>query len=154
MITELRSLRKVMVKRLLLLSLTLILSWNAFSQNVTEIKDTTHIVLTTEVARQVAVDLVEGDQAKAELKLTNDKVAELENLITLQDSLSVMKENEVSYLRQMIELQQLQSQQHQQDYERLNKEIKRQSAVKTVFAVTTGASTAALIAVLIVNLLK
>lgn len=140
-----------MVKRLLLSSLILILSWNAFSQTVTEIKDTTHIVLTTEVARQVAVDLVEGDQAKAELKLTNEKVAELENLVALQDSLGIMRENEVSYLRNMIELQQMQTQQNLQDYERLNRDIRKQSALKTVFATTTGITVTALIVLLLIG---
>lgn len=140
-----------MVKKLLLLSLTLILSWNAFSQTVTEIKDTTHIVLTTEVARQVAVDLVEGDQAKAELKLTNSKVAELKNLVALQDSLGIMRDSEVSYLRKALELQTIQIQQNQEDYNRLNREIKKQSALKTVFATTTGIAATALIVLLIVG---
>ena len=140
-----------MTKKLLLLILTLTLSWNVFSQNVTEIKDTTHIVLTTEVARKVAVDLVEGDQAKAELELATYEIQELKSIVTLQDSLSTMKDNEVSYLRKALELQSMQLQQNMDDYNRLNKEIKKQSALKTVFATTTGIAATALIVLLLVG---
>ncbi len=127
----------------------LILSWNAFSQNVTEIKDTSHIVLTTDVARKVAVDLVMGDQAREELALTNAKVLELTNIIALQDSLGIMRENEISHLRKVVELQTLQTQQNLEDTEKLHKDLRKQSNLKTLFEVTTGVSTIALVISLI-----
>ena len=84
-----------MMKKLLLLSLTLILSWNSFSQIVTPIRDTTRVTLSTEVARKVAVDLVEGDKAKKELELRLQEIDTLKTINFLQDSLILLKANEI-----------------------------------------------------------
>jgi hypothetical protein len=60
----------------------LILSLNGFSQ-----KDTSRICFTYSTAKLIAVDLVKGDSAVAELKVTNKMVWQLNEKINTQDSL-------------------------------------------------------------------
>ena len=60
----------------------LILSLNGFSQ-----KDTSRICFTYSTAKLIAVDLVKGDSAIAELKITNKMVWQLNEKINAQDSL-------------------------------------------------------------------
>ena len=58
-------------------------SSSCFSQiGISEIKssDTTKVVLTPEVAKQVVKDLIRYDGCKVELKLTQDKVNFLSNI--------------------------------------------------------------------------
>lgn len=140
-----------MVKKLLLSILILTLSWNSFSQNVTELRDTSKIVLTTEVARAVAVDLVEGDQAREEVRILGSEILELKSIITLQDSLGIMRENQISNLEKVIQLQQIQTQQSREDYERLNKDLRKQSNLKVLFEATTGAAVVGLIVAIVLG---
>ena len=135
-----------MLKKLLLLSLTLILSWNSFSQNVTEIsKDTTCIVLSNEIARQVAADLLEGDALFQENNILYEEIDRYKRVIAVQDSIRSFQNNQIVSLEKIIELQELQSQQNSIDYKNLNKEIRKQAALKTVFMTTTAATAVALI---------
>ncbi len=60
----------------------LILSLNGFSQ-----KDTSKICFTYSTAKLIAVDLVKGDSAIAELKVINKMVWQLNEKINAQDSL-------------------------------------------------------------------
>jgi len=140
-----------MVKKLLLSILILTLSWNSFSQNVTELRDTSKIVLTTEVARAVAVDLVEGDQAREEVRILGSEILELKSIITLQDSLGIMRENQISNLEKVIQLQQIQTQQSREDYERLNKDLRKQSNLKVLFEATTGVAVVGLIVAIVLG---
>lgn len=140
-----------MIKRLLLLSLILTLSWNSFSQTVTPIKDTSKITLSTETARRIAVDLLEGDKAKEEVKILSQEIDTLKAVVTLQDSLVILKENEIKSLNKVIELQSVGDKERLQEITRLNKELNKQLALKTVFEVTTGITAIALIVSLIVN---
>ena len=138
-----------MLKRLVLLSLTVILSWNSFSQTVTESKDTTGIVLSTNIARRVAVDLLEGDRAKEEVQLLHQEVDTLKQIVILQDSLGVLKDNKIATLNKVLELQSVEDRENLRKLENLNKELYKQTALKTVFEVTTGISVIALIVSLI-----
>ena len=138
-----------MLKRLVLLSLTVILSWNSFSQTVTENRDTTGIVLSTNIARRVAVDLLEGDRAKEEVQLLNQEVDTLKQIVALQDSLGILKDNKIAALNKVLELQSVEDKENLRKLESLNKELRKQTALKTVFEVTTGISVIALIVSLI-----
>lgn len=140
-----------MIKRLLLLSLILTLSWNSFSQTVTPIRDTSKITLSTETARRIAVDLLEGDKAKEEVKVLSQEIDTLKAVVALQDSLVILKENEIKSLNNVIELQSVGDKERLQEITRLNKELSKQLALKTVFEVTTGITAIALIVSLIVN---
>lgn len=120
---------------------------NAFSQNVT---DTSKIVLDVDIAKQIAVELVEGDCAK-------EKVLAQEKLISYQDSVLVLDRKIIGNLERQIALQGQAVQSYEAtllDREKtitdLKKDVKRQRAGKTVFMTTTGISVVALIISLII----
>lgn len=140
-----------MMKKLLLLSLTLILSWNSFSQIVTPIRDTTKVTLSTEVARKVAVDLVEGDKAKKELELRLQEIDTLKTINFLQDSLILLKANEIKSLSKIVDIKTVEDQEKQQRIEELNKDLRKQVTLKSVFATTTGVTVVALIVSLLIG---
>lgn len=140
-----------MMKKLLLLSLTLVLSWNSFSQIVTPIRDTTRVTLSTEVARKVAVDLVEGDKAKKELELRLQEIDTLKTINFLQDSLILLKANEIKSLSKIVDIKTVEDQEKQQRIEELNKDLRKQVTLKSVFATTTGVTVVALIVSLLIG---
>ena len=139
------------MKRWLTLLLTLTLSWNGFSQTVTESRDTTHIVLSTEVARKVALDLVEGDKAKQEVLVLSDKVEVLEDLVTTQDTMIQVKDREISDIQKLREMEGVILSQQSQEVDRLNRELQKQLRYKSTFQVATGVAAIALIVSLLVN---
>lgn len=139
------------MRRWLILLLTLTLSWNSFSQTVTETKDTTHIVLSTAVARQVAIDLVEGDRAKEEVMVLLEKTEVLENLIAVQDTMITYQNQEIEKIQKVRELENILLSQQYQEADRLGKELKKQLRYKTTFQITTGLAAVALIVSLLVN---
>lgn len=73
-------------------------SSSCFSQiGISEIKssDTTKVVLTPEVAKQVVKDLIRYDGCKVELKLTQDKVIKLEERENQKDTIiSLLKDKD------------------------------------------------------------
>lgn len=140
-----------MMKKLLLLSLTLILSWNSFSQIVTPIRDTTRVTLSTEVARKVAVDLIEGDKAKKELELRLQEIDTLKTINFLQDSLILLKANEIKSLSKIVDIKTVEDQEKQQRIEELNKDLRKQVTLKSAFATTTGVTVVALIVSLLIG---
>lgn len=140
-----------MIKKLLLSSLILILSWNSFSQTVTPIRDTSRIVLSTETARRVAIDLLEGDKAREEVQILSQEIDTLKAVVALQDSLVILRENEIKDLNKIVELQTIGDKEKLQRIDNLNRELKKQVTLKTVFETTTGVATVALIISLIVH---
>jgi hypothetical protein len=73
------------------------MSLNCFSQiDTNKIKsDTTKVVLTKEVAKQVAKDLIKLDGCVEELKLTQEKVIKLEERETQKDTIiSLLKDKD------------------------------------------------------------
>ena len=71
-----------MLTKLKILIVLLLLSLTSFSQ-----KDTSKICFPYSKAKQIAIDLVRGDSALAELKLTNKLVWQLNEKISTQDSI-------------------------------------------------------------------
>ena len=71
-----------MLTKLKISIVLLLLSLTSFSQ-----KDTSKICFTYSTAKLIAVDLVKGDSAIAELKITNKMVWQLNEKINAQDSL-------------------------------------------------------------------
>lgn len=68
--------------------ITLLLSLTASSQTVTnKTIDTCKVVLSCETARKIAVDLVQGDSAKAELGLTQELLKQTEQKVVAQDTI-------------------------------------------------------------------
>ena len=86
-----------MVDKLKILLITLLLSSTSFSQ-----KDTSKLCLDYSVAKQVAIDLVKGDSALAELEQTNSLVDQLTFKTIQQDSIiNVYKDKDANCLSQI-----------------------------------------------------
>ena len=86
-----------MVDKLKILLIILLLSSTSFSQ-----KDTSKLCLDYSVAKQVAIDLVRGDSAIAELEQTNLLVDQLTFKTTQQDSIiNVYKDKDANCLSQI-----------------------------------------------------
>jgi hypothetical protein len=86
-----------MVAKLKILIVLLLLSLTSFSQ-----KDTSKICFSYSKAKQIAIDLVRGDSAITELKITNKLVWQLNEKISTQDStitLYIVKEQ--NYISQI-----------------------------------------------------
>ena len=86
-----------MVAKLKISIVLLLLSLTSFSQ-----KDTSRICFSYSKAKQIAIDLVKGDSAIAELKITNKLVWQLNEKISTQDStitLYIVKEQ--NYISQI-----------------------------------------------------
>ena len=86
-----------MATKLKTLIVLLLLSLTSFSQ-----KDTNKICLSYSTAKLIAIDLVKGDSAIAELKITNKLVWQLNEKISTQDStitLYIVKEQ--NYISQI-----------------------------------------------------
>jgi hypothetical protein len=86
-----------MVDKLKILLIILLLSSTSFSQT-----DTSKLCLNYNVAKQVAIDLVRGDSALAELEQTNLLVDQLTFKTTQQDSIiNVYKDKDANCLSQI-----------------------------------------------------
>jgi hypothetical protein len=86
-----------MLIKLKILIVLLLLSLTSFSQ-----KDTSRICFSYSKAKQIAIDLVRGDSAITELKITNKLVWQLNEKISTQDStitLYIVKEQ--NYISQI-----------------------------------------------------
>lgn len=129
--------------------LTVTLSWSSFSQTVTEIKDTCHVVLSTGVARKVAVDLLEGDAAKEQILLLERKAEILDSTVTLQQSQIGILESQNIAQEKLLEIYRVESIQNMQGVEQLNRDLKKASTRGTIFATTTGVAVVAFIVSLI-----
>jgi hypothetical protein len=92
-----------MATKLKTLIVLLLLSLTSFSQ-----KDTNKICLSYSTAKLIAIDLVKGDSAVAELKITNKLIWQLNEKISTQDSivtLYVIKEK--NYISQNIKYEEI-----------------------------------------------
>ncbi len=86
-----------MVDKLKILLITLLLSSTSFSQ-----KDTSKLCLDYSVAKQVAIDLVRGDSAIAELEQTSILIEQLTFKTIQQDSIiNVYKDKDANCLSQI-----------------------------------------------------
>ena len=84
------------MKKLILLTILALTSLNCFSQTGTNKEsDTTKVVLTKEVAKQVVKDLIRLDGCQEELKLTQNKVIKLEEREIQKDTIiSLLKDKD------------------------------------------------------------
>ena len=86
-----------MATKLKILIVLLLLSLTSFSQ-----KDTTKICFPYYKAKQIAIDLVKGDSAIAELKVVNKLVWQLNEKIDTQDSIiTLYVAKETNYIAQI-----------------------------------------------------
>lgn len=93
-----------MVQKSTALGITLLLSLTAFSQIATNNDTTCKTILPCHIAGKIAVDLIEGDSAKAELAETQVLVQQLQNKITAQDSVEAAHIQKEEIYKQQIGL--------------------------------------------------
>lgn len=120
------------MKKLILLTSFLILSWNTFSQTATTqpltiVKtDTTKVCLPTPIARQVAKDLLRYDGCREEIKLLESKIGKLEDISKVKTIMLEMHENKDKNSQFIIGQLELQVQQYDKLSSDLKKELKQQ----------------------------
>ena len=108
------------------------LSSTCFSQTVTKsYTDTQKIVLPVPVAKQIVIDLLRGDSAFAQLKMSNQHIIELENMVSLKDSvIDKMKLKEENY-NLIISDERKKTEIYQKELKITQKELKRIKAKRT-----------------------
>jgi hypothetical protein len=122
------------MKKLTLLTLIMTLSLIAFSQ-----KDTTIQIkcFPIPIVKLIAKDLISGDQAKEELKLTTKELEETQLKVSLKDSvIAKMGEKEINYNR-IINEQRAQYgvlQTHTTEVEKMYKNMKRRNVFTKIFS--------------------
>lgn len=131
-----------------MLFLTLILSLSSFSQTgtVSSIsKDTTRIVLSTEVARKVALDLVKGDRAQEQVLELQKIVDRQSNLILNKDSTITLLEEDIRQRVLISRIDSLSLEQRDADVKALRQSLKKANTVSRIYKFSAfGALVAAL----------
>ena len=122
----------------MLLSMVM-LSSTCFSQTVTKsYTDTQKIVLPVPVAKQIVIDLLRGDSAFAQLKMSNQHIIELENMVSLKDSvIDKMKLKEENY-NLIISDERKKTEIYQKELKITQKELKRIKAKRTFTNIISG----------------
>jgi len=115
------------------------LSSTCFSQTVTKsYTDTQKIVLLVPVAKQIVIDLLRGDSAFAQLKMSNQHIIELENMVSLKDSvIDKMKLKEENY-NLIISDERKKTEIYQKELKFTQKELKRIKAKRTFTNIISG----------------
>jgi len=131
------------MKKLILLTSFLILSWNTFSQTATTqtltvVKtDTTQVCLPTPIARQVAKDLLRLDGCKEEVKLLETKIDRLNDVSLIKDAMMEMHEEKDTNNQYIIKQLELQVGQYDKLSDDLRKELKQQRVKSFLWKVGT-----------------
>ena len=131
------------MKKLLLLTSFLILSWNTFSQTATTqpstVKsDTTKVCLPTPIARQVAKDLIRLDGCKEEIKLLESKIDKMQDISKVKDIMLGMYEEKDKNNQFIINQFELQTQQYEKLTNDLTKEVKSKRRSTVFWKIATG----------------
>jgi len=115
------------------------LSSTCFSQTVTKTyTDTQKIVLPVPVAKQIVIDLLRGDSAFAQLKMSNQQIVELETKVSLKDSvIEKMKLKEENY-NLIITDERRKTEIYQKELKITQKELKRIKAKRTFTNIISG----------------
>ncbi len=115
------------------------LSSTCFSQTVTKsYTDTQKIVLPVPVAKQIVIDLLRGDSAFAQLKMSNQHIIELENMVSLKDSvIDKMKLKEENYNLIILD-ERKKTEIYQKELKITQKELKRIKAKRTFTNIISG----------------
>ena len=121
-----------LVKKLVMLLSMVMLSSTGFSQTVTKnYTDTQKIVLPVPVAKQIVIDLLRGDSAMTQLKLSNNHIVELEKVVELKDTvITKMKLKEENY-NTIISDERRKNEIYQSELKSTQKELKKIKAKRT-----------------------
>jgi hypothetical protein len=90
------------------------------------------------VAKQIVIDLLRGDSAFAQLKMSNQHIIELENIVSLKDSvIDKMKLKEENY-NLIISDEKKKTEIYQKELKITQKELKRIKAKRTFTNIISG----------------
>lgn len=90
------------------------------------------------VAKQIVIDLLRGDSAFAQLKMSNQHIIELENIVSLKDSvIDKMKLKEENY-NLIISDERKKTEIYQKELKITQKELKRIKAKRTFTNIISG----------------
>jgi hypothetical protein len=125
-----------MVKKLVMLVLTIMTSSYAFSQNATTTIEYINIPVPT--VKKITIDLLRGDSALAQLDLSNRMIAELQSKTVLQDNIiSNYEKKEQNYLGIVTELEKKVSV-YQTELKNTQKELRKVKAKRTYGKIISG----------------
>lgn len=102
-------------------------------------QDTQQIQLTPQVARLVVTDLLEGDQAKLEVKLLDQEVILLKDKIAVLDSILGKKDNIITNYEEIIGKKDNQLNLSSELSKKLQTDLKKQKAKTKLFQMSSGA---------------
>ena len=126
----------IMVKKLVMLVLTIMTSSYAFSQNATTTIEYINIPVPT--VKKITIDLLRGDSALAQLDLSNRMIAELQSKTVLQDNIiSNYEKKEQNYLGVVTELEKKVSV-YQTELKNTQKELRKVKAKRTYGKIISG----------------
>ena len=123
-----------------MLTILVLTSSSCFSQiDISKIKssDTTKVILTPEVAKQVVKDLIRYDGCKVELKLTQDKVIKLEEREIKKDIIISLLKDKDNNNQFIINQKDQQINLYDDMSKRLEKELKSQKRTTLLYKIGT-----------------
>lgn len=85
------------------------------------------------------------------MELRLQEIDTLKTINFLQDSLILLKANEIESLSKIVNIKTVEDQEKQQRIEELNKDLRKQITLKSTFATTTGVTVVALIVSLLIG---
>lgn len=133
-------------------ALTLTLIWiSSFQIGIAQIRDTTQIVLSTEVARKVAEDLIEGDKAKQEVVLLDEYINLQRESLSYQDSVILSLERNSVIQQEMMKRWEAELNQSLIIQESLRGVAEKNKAYAICFGSTAALAVAGIITILCVG---
>ena len=128
----------------MLLTFSVMISWNSFSQNVT---DSTQIQLTKPIARLVIKDLIQFDGLSQEMQTMQTILTETNNKLNNQGKLVSNLKTQVANYQSIIEKKDAQMIEASKLSEELQKELKKQARAKKLYQIgsTVGVVATALL---------
>ena len=139
------------MKRVFLILVALLtLSLSGNSQNATPVqRDTSKVVLSTEVARKVLIDLERKDALEKEREILLEEVENLKQQDTLSSyQISNLKQQK-GYLENLLEMSKVTSDAREQRMDQIEKSLSKASRLNLVLGTTTAFTTLGLIIALI-----
>ena len=130
-------------------TLKIFLSLMILNLSVGLAQDTQQIQLTPKVARFVVTDLLEGDQAKLEVKLLDQQVTLLKDKIKVLDSITGKKDAIISNYEEILGKKDSQLNLSSELSKRLQTDLKKQKAKTKLFQMGSGVFAIAAIALVL-----
>lgn len=128
-------LKKKQMKNLMLLTITLMMSFTSFSQNVT---DSTTIQLKRPIVKLVIKDLIKGDAAKKEVVVFNDIIQQQSLQLFKKDTIIFTLNKQITNFETIISTKSNQTLLAQELNAELEKALKKQKRRTFLYKVGTG----------------